>query len=281
MITWKTTTDSKKRTSFEAEGASTAEDVHDALVEVWQKALGELAARCPEKTWEILICQTITQCGIVVVFPARKKSGEVVDAAFTVQFLLRCWSEAYEALPEPEEEAKFDKAYDRLHKNQLRALKTAIGDAKLKGKFAALKRRVSFSVFCVDEGETPIRDRMEFLWGNRPPKRDFGTAKELFEHVLRKASLTPDYSMRLRHDKVVAVNWFGHEFTDRYVDLLEEVPNLASLCSDLSDFVLTATRVSPIGVRRLKKLFPRVRLTVVSDQAFENGDDAWDAVAEP
>jgi len=276
MLQWKTIPDKKDRASFHAQAGGNADAVHSALVEVWHKTLVELAARCNENAWDILICQLITQCGMVVIFPARKNASDFHDAAFDVGFSVEVWSKAYEALPDPDDdESKFSKAYDRLHKNQLRALKSAIGDPRLKAQFAGLKRRTSFAVFCVDEGDTPIRDRWEFLWGNRPPKSDFATAKELFEHLFHKAGLTPHDSMRIEDDKVVAVNWFGHEFTDRYVDLTEEVPDVAKLCGDLSMFVLTATRVTQSGVERLKALLPSVRFTVVSDQEFENGIDKW------
>jgi hypothetical protein len=281
MLVWKTVTDKMNRVSVQAQGGSNADTVDAALVEVWQQTLVELAARCHENEWDVLICQLITQCGMVVIVPARKNTGEVHDAAFAVQFSAQVWSNAYEALPDPDDESRFNKAYDRLHWNQLRALKTAIGHPQLKAQFAALKRRPSFAVFCVDEGDTPIRNRWEFLWGNRPSIRVFATAKELFEHLFHKAEQAPEYAMRIRDDKVVAVSWFGHSFTDRYVDLIEGVPNLAKLCDDVSVFVLTATRVTKSGVERLKTSLPRAHFTVVSDQEFENGVDIWGKYRAP
>jgi hypothetical protein len=276
MLQWKTIPDKRIRASFQAQGGSNADAVQSDLVAIWQKTLEELALRCDENAWDILIVQLITQCGMVVIFPARKDAGELHEAAFDVGLTVESWSEAYEALPDPDDgESKFSKAYSRLHKNQVRALKSAISDPQLKAKFAVLKRRTSFAVFCVDEGGTRIRDRWEFLWGNRPPKRDFATARELFEHLFHKAELTPHYSMRIQDDKVVAVNWFGHAFTDRFLDLIEQVPDVATLCDALSVFVLTATRVTPSGVNRLKALLPGVGFAVVSNQEFENGIDKW------
>ena len=272
MLIWNSATD-KNQTSFQAQVGGDLEAIGNALVDLWQKVLDELEGCSAENEWDVLICQLVTQCGLAVIFPSRKIIGEMLDASFFVDLTIEAWDVAYQALPDPEEdETNFGRAYDRLHKNQLRALKSAIKDARVKGRFAALKRRHSFAVFCVDEGETPICDRMEFLWGNRPPKRDFASAKELFEHILRKAGLTPEYSMKLQGEKVVAVDWFGHEFEDRFVDLMEAVPDLACVCVDLKEFVLTATRVTPFGVDRLKKLLPGVRFTIVSDQEFENGN---------
>jgi hypothetical protein len=251
-------------------------------VEAWQKLLLELPARLKDDDWDVFVCQLITQCGMAAIVPARKDIGDVHDVTLDVGISVELWSRAYEALPDPDDdESRFNKAYDRLHKSQLRALKAAIGDPQLKAQFAALKRRAAFAVFCVDEGDTPIRDRWEFLWGNRPPKREFATAGELFEHLLRKAGARPRYSMRMDGDKVVAVNWFGHEFTDRYVDLLADVPHLATLCDDLRAFVLTATRVTPAGLERLKGLLPRVEFKVASDQEFENGVDPWNEHRTP
>jgi hypothetical protein len=183
---------------------------------------------------------------------------------------------AYDALPNAKNTEQFERAYERLCKVQLGALKRAIQEKRVKHRFAKLKRRRSFAVFFVDEGEGFVRDRMEFLWGNRPSRRQFATAKQVFEHILKRAHLWPEYSMRLRGETVVAVNWFGNEFTDKHVDLLEEVPNIRELCADLKGFMLTATRVSPSGLQRLKKLLPQARFTFVSDDEYVNkGIDPW------
>jgi hypothetical protein len=226
--------------------------------------------------WEILICQLITQGGLVTVYPAEAIAGKDKYPNFTVSVTVDAWIAAYELLPVPDyDEKAFDRAYNRLHKSQISALRTAINDERVKSRFTGLKRRPSFGVFYADEGDTSVRDRMKFLWGNRPPKRDFATAKELFEHIFKKAELFPAHSMRLSGKKVIAVNWFGHEFTDRFVDLMEGVTNIASLCDGLSEFVLTATRVTPSGTERLKKLLPRARFTIVSDRDFASGINPW------
>lgn len=274
MLTWKSVTD-KNQTLFQARAEGKADIVANALVDMWRKVLDELDSSSEAYTWDYLICQLITQCGVAMIFPAGRDKGELFDAKFVVELTVDTWSEIYEALPDPENETRFQEAYENLHIHQLTTLKDAINDKRLKSRFAALKRRNSFAVFCVDEGETPIYDRMEFLWGNRPAKREFLTAKELFEHIFHKAELTPQYSMRLSGKNVIAVNWFGHEFTDRFVELLEGVSNLASLCNDLTDFMLTATRVTDTGQERLKNLLPHTRLTVVSDQEFKSGVDPW------
>jgi len=277
MLVWKSTTDEKRRTLVRGEAriGADAEVLGVALADLWEKVLDELDARTDEGHWDILICQLVTQCGSLAVYPARESTGEQHDASFTVYMTVDSWDAAYHSLPQPENEPRFVKAYDRLHEKQRAAVKKAIQDPRVRSRFAALKRRPTFAVFAVDEGETSVRDRMVFLWGNRPPKRAFATAQELFEHVFRKAELFPQNSMRLRDQKVVAVNWFGHAFTDRFVDWLEQVPNISSLCADLEEFMLTATRIPQSGVERLKKLLPNTRFTIVTDEEFERGIDPW------
>lgn len=127
MMTWRSVAGGKNGAAFEATVGNGPDAVPDALVEAWRKAFSELAGQCAEGTWDILICQLITQCGGVVIFPSRKNAGEADDASFTVHLLIEPWSRAYEELPDPDNESRFNKAYDRLHKSQIRAVKTALG----------------------------------------------------------------------------------------------------------------------------------------------------------
>ncbi len=275
MLTWKSEI-YKKTTSFHGHVEGDAPIGEDKLVDMYEKVLDELEARAPEIVWDVLVCQLTTQAATVVVRPADKNLTEAYQCCFKVGFGLESWYRDYESLPDPEEdETKFDKAYSRLHKNQLRALKTAINDPRVKSRFIALKRRDHFAVFCVDEGDTPISDRMEFLWGNRPPKRDYNTAKELFEHLFRKLEIMPDYSMRLDGEKVIAVHWFSHNFTDKSVSFLAEIPKLAELCIDLKEFILTATRVTQSGVDRLKLMLPTIKFTIITDKEYVSGNNPW------
>lgn len=75
--------------------------------------------------------------------------------------------------------------------------------------------------------------------------------------------------MELDGDKVVKVDWFGGNFTDKYVDLLEQVTNLNEICGDLKEFTLTDTRITPKGVDRLRSMLPHV------DVREESEDDEY------
>lgn len=247
----------------------------DDLVEALQKFLDELDGRTNESEWDIVI-QFVTQSGYFIITPIEVTTCEVDDATFSVMLKVNAWNEAYHALPDSnEDENAFQSAYVQLHQAQVKALEAAINDVRVRPRFEGLKQRMSFAVYSVDEGDTPIKDRMEFLWGNQPPKREFATAKELFEHILNRAGHAPRYSMRLDGEKVIAVDWFGHEFTDRFVDLMDEVSNLATICCDLQEIFLTASRVTQSGVERLKTMLPETKFIVVSDQEFVSGINPW------
>lgn len=277
MLVWKNTKE-RNHNVFAAAATVRADKaaLHQALVAMWSKVLGELDKRPAGAGWEILVVQFVTQCGSLYVYPASKRTLESKAPRFLVDLTVDRWATDYNKLPNADNTGRFNRAYARFHKARLNALKGSIQDEQLQSRFMKLKQRKSFAVFGVDEGEAFANDRMEFLWGNCPRQRQFKTSKALFEHTLRKAELTPEYSMRLRGDLVTGVNWFGEEFTDNYVTLLEEVPHLNELCAGLRDFMLTATRITPAGVKRLKQLLPQARFTVVSGRDYvSRGIDPW------
>jgi hypothetical protein len=282
MLKWKTSTlKGQKRYSATVNRDADSDAVLEALTHFWSKILDEVESQPESFTWDFLIVQFVTQGGTLIAFPTGKKSGDQMSSPFTVWLTLRDWGRAYDELPDPDEsETKFERAYNKLHKSQTTALKKALGGQVVKKRFDALKRRDSFAVFCVDEGNAAIRDRLEFLWGNRPGKREFADAMELFTHVFRKAESYPDHSIIRIGEKLVAVNWFGEEFSNKYVAILEDVPNIAELCADLKDFILTATRVDAAGVGRLEAILPHTKMTYVSgDEWSKNpGNDPWNAL---
>lgn len=248
--------------------------IQDSLVDLWGKVI-DLFSQSED---DILIVQFITQSGGICIYPSGKSHGERKDAKFFVDLTFGDWSFEYDALPDSEyNEEKFEIAYERLHRKQVSALRKSFKDIRIKDRFKDLKKnRKSFAVFQVDEAYTFVRDKMVFLWGNRPPRRDFSTSRELFEHIFRKASLFPEPSMRLNEDdEVVAACWSGHEFTDEYVELLDGVPGVSELCSDLRDLVIEVTLISPSGIDRLQNLLPNVCLTIVSEEELEDGSDPW------
>lgn len=263
MLKWKASTlKGQKRYSAAVNRDADSDAVIEALADFWSKVLDGVEAQPASFTWDYFVVQFVTQCGDLIAFPMGKKSGDQMSSPFTVWLTLKDWGRAYDELPDSDEsEAKFERAYNKLHKSQMASLKKALGHQSVKKRFDALKRRDSFAVFCVDEGNAAIRDRLEFVWGNRPGKRAFADAMELFTHIFRKAETYPDYSIIRSGEKLVAVHWFGQGFTNKFVAILEDVPNIADLCADLRDFVLTGTRVDEAGVRRLQAILPHVKVT--------------------
>ena len=244
---------------------------------MWAKILDEIDRRGSGFDWRILILQFISQCGSVYVYPAVYSQAErqYFPTPVSLELVVDDWAKQYNNLPDGSDEDLFEKSYNRMFKKWVSVAKAGISaDSRLKERFLTLKKRKDFAVFYVDEGSF-VDDQMEFLWGNRPPKRNFKSAKELFEHTLRKADLTPKYSMRFRGDELYAVHWFGHAFTDKFVDLIEEVPNVSVLCSELEELYLVATKISSAGVERLKVLLPKTNFIVVSDEEDADGCDPW------
>ena len=207
MLKWKTSTlKGQKRYSSTVNRDADSAGVLEALADFWSKVLDEVESQPANFSWDYIVIQFVTQCGDLIAFPMGKKSGDQMSSPFTVWLTLKDWGRAYDELPDPDEsESKFERDYNKLHKGQMTLLKMALGDPAVKKRFAALKRRDSFAVFCVDEGNAEIRDRLEFLWGNRPGKRAFADAMELFTHICNKAEHDPDNSIIRSGEKIVAV----------------------------------------------------------------------------
>jgi hypothetical protein len=240
-----------------SEGKATA----PLIAEFWRKALD--AAESVEG-WEILVAYASVETGDVMVYPTTLAGPSASSGGADVMIRLPAWQRAYEALPDAEEaEAKFEAGYRKPFSAIARALRDAIDDPSVLPCFEALKGRPRFGVFCVDAVEEVHRSNLDFLWGHRPPKGiPSGSAKELFEHLLKKGHVHPPTCMTEKGGVVRKVRFFGGDFNDKFVDLLASVPDLASVCRGLEELRLELTRIKPAAVERLRALLPETRVIV-------------------
>jgi hypothetical protein len=79
---------------------------------------------------------------------------------------------------------------------------------------------------------------------------------------MNKAQIWPSTAMKCDGDNVIEARFFGADFNDKYVDILESVPDVRVLCKDLALLTLDATRITPAGIKRLEALFPKCRIKV-------------------
>jgi hypothetical protein len=258
--------------------SSSPTGIHAALVETWRKFLDGLEAVAPEN-WSIILAYLVVENGRVRLYPTtREAPGDGVDN-FSVTLGIGAWraeyatiSEEFHAGVDPDDEtaqpgakaeAKFDRKYQALLKKMAKSLKDAKTDPSLAPRFAALKKRDRFAIYYVDQGETVPTANLVHLWGERPPKGfPAETPRVLFTGLMNKAGIWPESSLKFKGDLVVHATFFGNDFNDKYVDILESVPNVASLCKDLRTLKLEHTRIKPAGVERLRALFPRVKVTI-------------------
>jgi hypothetical protein len=277
MLIWRGTPRNKLEFDATLDHSDTA-GIKAAIVEMWAKFLEELDA-VPSDKWSIVLAYLVTETGSVTLYPTtREQTMEGMDD-LSVLLSIKDWAVEYgeisdesyagvdpedpESSPSPEAETTFERKYKVLLKKMVKSVKDAIADPTLAPKFAALKKRDRFAVYYVDQGETVHTANLVYLWGERPPK-DFpaATPRELFTGLLNKAHCWPGSALKLGGDKVIEARFFGAEYNDRYVDILESVPNVSELCKDLRVLTLEATRIKPAAEERLKALFPAAKVRI-------------------
>jgi hypothetical protein len=241
------------------------DELSAAVAEAWQKTLDETESLYRVDEWGILVVYVTVEAGDVMIYPATLANLDDNSARVRVTLHSATWANAYDAIADPEESKKFEAAYKRLLKSIVKALKEAVEKSDVSPRFAALKKRSGFAIYYVDGVETINREVLEFLWGNKPLNAlPAASAKELFEALMRKAQLHPSNSMFFEDGVLRIVHFFGAEFNDKYVDLLESVPKVAQLCEGLRELHLMATRIKPPAVERLRKILPGVDVQVLA-----------------
>jgi hypothetical protein len=278
MLDW-TARSGNKPEYFGKLDRSDAAGVNAAIVEAWTKFLDSLE-NVPAERWSIVLAYLVAETGDVTLYPTtRAEPGKGMDD-LSVTLTITDWAFEYgdisdesyegvdpddpEASPSPKAEATFERKYNALIKKMAKFIKDAMAGPTLAPRFAALKKRNGFAVYYVDQGETVDTANLVYLWGERPPKAfPAATPRELFTGLVNKAHCWPGTALKLDGDKVIEARFFGAEYNDKYVDILESVPNVSELCKDLRVLTLEATRIKPPAVERLKALFPtaKVRIT--------------------
>jgi hypothetical protein len=89
--------------------------------------------------------------------------------------------------------------------------------------------------------------------------------EELCRYVFKLARLNGEHQTLLVDTAVKRWVWFGHTFTDRFVDRVEEAAPFLRDKESLEEFRLVATRVTTAGAARLRKLFPNSKVSEYSD----------------
>jgi hypothetical protein len=251
--------------SFDAElGETTPTDLESAVVEAWSKVLDEVGAAYSAGDWEVLVVYVTVEVGRLLIYPATMAQLDDGSKKVRIGFRSQNWAGAYDAITAPGDSTRFDAAYKKVLKSIASTVKNAINDPALASRFAALKKRKDFAVYYVDGGETVHRANLVYLWGNKPSKAfPAETPKILFTGLMNKASIWPDDVLKFDGDQVIEATFFGAEFNDKYVDILESVPNVAELCKGLRVLILESTRIKPEAIKRLKALFPNTEVREV------------------
>ena len=248
-------------------GRSDPAGIDAAIVEAWTKFLDGLEALDPER-WSIVLAYLVAEIGSLSLYPTTREEPGLGMDDLAVRLGIDEWIEIYveisdesyegidpddqETSPDPKVEAKFERKYNALVKTMARSLKDALVAPSLAPRFAVLKKRDRFAIDYVDQGETVHTANLVYLWGKRPPKAfPADTPRMLFTGLMNKASIWPDHCLKFDGDRVIEATFFGNEFNDKYVDILESVPDVTVLCKDLRVLNLEYTKIKPAGFERL------------------------------
>jgi hypothetical protein len=277
MLTWTESHQNNPEFSAKLDHSDTA-GIKAAIVEMWTMFLEQLDA-VPTEKWSIVLAYLVVETGGITLYPTTREQPMDGMDDLSVMLMVKDWAIEYgdfsdehhegvdpegpKSSPSPRADAVFERKYNALLKKMAKFVKEATAAPTLAPRFASLKKRDRFAVYYVDQGETVHTANLVYLWGERPPKAfPASTPRELFTALMNKASIWPSTVLKFNGDNVIEAVFFGAEFNDKYVDILESVPNVSELCKDLRVLNLEATRIKPAGVLRLKALFPAAEVKV-------------------
>lgn len=121
--------------------------------------------------------------------------------------------------------------------------------------------------------EEVLQDRREGK--HRPAPRAAKSCRsleDLCRYVFKLAGLDGEYQMLMVGPALKRWVWHGHTFTDRFVNVVQEIAPLLPDRDHLEELRLVATRVTARGVERLRGIFPESKVTVYTD---EDSDENW------
>ena len=79
---------------------------------------------------------------------------------------------------------------------------------------------------------------------------------------MHKAEAYPSNSLKVEDDQVIEATFFGHEFTDTYVEILDPFPMCPSSARACALPRLKSTKIKPAAVERLKAMFPNTEVRI-------------------
>jgi len=89
--------------------------------------------------------------------------------------------------------------------------------------------------------------------------------KDLCLLIFKKVQINGEYQMLEENNIIKTWVWFGNDFRDKIVGVVEEVAPQLSDCAKLEELRLVATSVSITGIQRLRLVFPNAKVLVYSD----------------
>jgi hypothetical protein len=84
-------------------------------------------------------------------------------------------------------------------------------------------------------------------------------------YIYRRVQLDYHQHMSWEGERVRRIVWRGRSFNDAVVALLERLSGRLGINRDLEELRFIDTRVTPAGVKRLRRLFPKARITTYSE----------------
>ena len=116
-----------------------------------------------------------------------------------------------------------------------------------------------------------------------PPRRaaDCHSLEDLCHYIFKLAHLDGSYQMLKTEKGIKKWVWFGHDFGDRLVKVVEEVASQIPDKDALEELRLVATRVSKDGVERLRRVFPNAQVRIYTDDDDHNNWELSQANYDP
>jgi hypothetical protein len=123
--------------------------------------------------------------------------------------------------------------------------------------------------------DSEIREALLQLKGERragrlkaPPRKesDCHSLEDVCLYVFKSANLDGSYQMLRTDAGIKRWVWFGHDFGDRLVSVVERLAPHIQSKEALEELRLVATSVTKSGIERLRRVFPKARVTVYTDE---------------
>jgi hypothetical protein len=281
MLTWRQNFRASGKLHFDThQSESGPEAIRAAIVEAWIKLLDNLHT-VPSESWSILLAYITTEIGGVTFYATTREDPNAGQSDLSVMLTVGEWAILFEDLAyswsdDDDDEGSDDdsdrgakqatpRSYQAFLAMMAHSIEDALTDPRVASRISALAEREDFAIHYCDQGESVYTANLIWMWGKKPPSGfPASTPRELFTGLMHLAQIAPDNCLKLDGDHVIEATFFGAEFRDKCVDILESVPNVGELCAKLQVLNLKYTKIRPDGVARLKVLFPGADVHVIS-----------------